>query len=242
LVEPPKGVPLVKSSQEARKAHVLEMEYRMTILRYVLAMADNIMSETCTLSAQSHMEYRLLVEFYWMLHKIPEYLVRTDHEGCCDKLRFLGEQKAGLQELWNELGEKSAGVQTMQRRMMLQLGFLERKGCIRLDQVWNSPSNAEMNQAYMAASDEMAGLKGAPNEQFQNRAYVISHELGQALKKMAKGTTPKAKAQTRRERSPSVEMVESGARTMGKSKEEGKQQKRAREERTSTQEERGQPR
>jgi hypothetical protein len=28
---------------EARKAHMLEMEYRMTILRYVLAMADSIM-------------------------------------------------------------------------------------------------------------------------------------------------------------------------------------------------------
>jgi hypothetical protein len=54
------------------------------------------------------------------------------------------------------------GVQTMRRRMMLQLGFLEREGCIRLDQVWNSPSNAEMNQVYLAASDEMAGLKGAP--------------------------------------------------------------------------------
>jgi hypothetical protein len=49
---------------EARKAHAMEMEYRMTILRYVLAMADSIMSESCTLSAQSHMEYRLLVEFY----------------------------------------------------------------------------------------------------------------------------------------------------------------------------------
>jgi hypothetical protein len=127
----------------------------------------------------------------------------------------------------------------MERRMMLQLGFLKREGCIRLDQVWNSPTNAEMNQAYLAASDEMAGLKEAPNEQFQNRAYVISEELGQALKKMAKGTTPKAEAQTRRERSPSVEMVESGARTAGTGKEEGRQQKRAREDRTSTREERG---
>jgi hypothetical protein len=96
-----------------------------------------------------------------------------------------------------------------------------------------------MNHAYLATSNEMAGLKGVPNELFQNRAYVISHELGQALKKMAKGIIPKAEAQTRRERSPSVEMVESGARTTGKSKEEGKQQKRAREERTSTREERG---
>jgi hypothetical protein len=48
-----------------------------------------------------------------MLHKIPEYLVRTDREDSCDKLTFLGERKAGLQELWNELGENSAGVQTM---------------------------------------------------------------------------------------------------------------------------------
>jgi hypothetical protein len=63
-----------------------------------------------------------------MLHKIPEYPVQTDREGCCDKLRFLGERKAGLQELWNELGENSAVVQTMQRRMMLQLGFLAREG------------------------------------------------------------------------------------------------------------------
>jgi hypothetical protein len=96
-----------------------------------------------------------------------------------------------------------------------------------------------MNQAYLAASDEMASLKETPNEQFQNRPYVISEELGQALKKMAKGTTPKAEAQIRRERSPSVEMVESGARTAGKGKEEGRQQKRAREERTLTREERG---
>ena len=35
---------------EARKAHVLEMEYRMTILRYVLALADSIMAETCPLT------------------------------------------------------------------------------------------------------------------------------------------------------------------------------------------------
>jgi hypothetical protein len=112
---------------------MLQMEYRMTIMRYVLAMTGSIMFETCPLTAQSHLEYRLLVEFYWMLHKIPEYLVQTDREDCCNKLRFLKERKAGLQELWNGLGENFAGVQTMQRRMMLQLGFLEREVCIRLD-------------------------------------------------------------------------------------------------------------
>jgi hypothetical protein len=56
---------------------------------------------------------------------------------------------------------------------------------------------------------------------------------------MAKGITLRAKAQTRRERSPSVDVVESGARAAGKAKEEGWQQKRAREERTSTRKEKG---
>jgi hypothetical protein len=133
-------------TSEARKAHLHQMEYRMVIMRYVLALADSIMFGTCPLNARSSLEYRLLVEFYWMLHKIPDYLVRTDCEDCCNKLRFLGERKAGLQELWDTLGQNSAGVQTMQRRMMLQLGYLEREGCIRLDQVWNTPNNTEMDQ------------------------------------------------------------------------------------------------
>jgi hypothetical protein len=116
---------------------------------------------------------------------------QTHCEDCCDKLRFLGKEKAGLQELWNELGKRSAGVQTMQRRMVLQLGFLEREGCIRLDQVWNSPTNTKMNQAYLAISDQMMSLKEAPNEHFQTRAYVISEELGQALKDMATWGPPR---------------------------------------------------
>jgi intracellular sulfur oxidation DsrE/DsrF family protein len=225
-------------TSEARKAHLAQMEYRMVIKRYVLVLADAIMSETGTLNARSSLEYRLLLEFYWMLHKIPDYLVRTDYEGCCNKLRFLGERKAGFQELWNILGQNSAGVQTMQRRMMLQFGHLEREGCIRLDQVWNTLNNAEMNQAYVAASEQMADLLTTPNEQFQERAYTISQELGQALNDKAKGVTPRVKAQARRERSPSVELVESGARAAGRGKEkegESRQQKRAREEKGSAQ-------
>jgi hypothetical protein len=92
-----------------------------------------------------------------------------------------------------------------------------------------------MDQAYLAASDQMADLQTTPNEQFKSRAQVISQELAQALKDMAKGETPKVKAQTRRERSPSVEMVESGARAAGKGKEESRQQKRAREEKGAVQ-------
>jgi hypothetical protein len=64
---------------------------------------------------------------------------------------------------------------------------------------------------------------------------VISKELGQALKDMAKGTTPKVKAQTHRERSPSLKMVDSGARATSKGKEESRRQKRAREARGSAQ-------
>jgi hypothetical protein len=119
--------------------------------------------------------------------------------------------------------------------MMLQLSYLEREGCIRLDQVWNTPNYTEMDQAYLAASDQMADLLTTPNEQFQSRAHVISQELGQALKDMAKGETPKVKAQTRRERSPSKEMVDSGARAAGKGQEESRQQKRAREEKGAVQ-------
>jgi hypothetical protein len=110
-------------TSKARKAHLAQMEYCIVIMRYVLALAESSMSRTCPLNARSSLEYRLLVEFYWMLHKIPiNYLVRTDCEDCCKKLRFLGERKAGLQELWDTLGQNSAGVQTMQRHMMLQLG------------------------------------------------------------------------------------------------------------------------
>jgi hypothetical protein len=59
-------------TSEARKAHLHQMEYCMVIMRYVLTLADTIMSGTCPLNARSSLEYRLLVEFYWMLHKIPD--------------------------------------------------------------------------------------------------------------------------------------------------------------------------
>jgi hypothetical protein len=57
------------------RTHKYCVEYRLSILRYVAAMAKSIMPETCLLDEQSSMEHRLLVEFHWLLHKIPEYLV-----------------------------------------------------------------------------------------------------------------------------------------------------------------------
>jgi hypothetical protein len=60
---------------EARRTHKYRVEYRLSILRYVAAMVESIMARTCLLDEQSSIEHRLLVEFYWLLHKIPEYLV-----------------------------------------------------------------------------------------------------------------------------------------------------------------------
>jgi hypothetical protein len=87
-----------------------------------------------------------------MLHKIPNCLVQIDRKDYCNQLRIQGERKAGLQELWNTSEEYSAGLQTMQRRMMMQLGFLEREGCIRLDKVWNTPTNTELNRSGIPCS------------------------------------------------------------------------------------------
>jgi hypothetical protein len=120
---------------EAQHAHKHHLEYRLSILRYVSAMAESIMAGmTCVLNEQSSMEHRLLVEFFWLLHKIPEYLVQANCMDCCDGLDFMGERQAGLQELWDIIAKTNlAGVQMLQRRMMLQLGELERGGCIRLN-------------------------------------------------------------------------------------------------------------
>jgi hypothetical protein len=123
--------PLIKGwASDAKKAHLTQIQYCMTILRYVLTIAESMLVGTCPLNKRSNLEHRLLLEFYWLLHKLPTYLVQTDCEDCCNKIRFMGERKAGLQELWNILREHYS-VQTLQRRMMLQLGLLKREGCIR---------------------------------------------------------------------------------------------------------------
>jgi hypothetical protein len=119
-------------------------------------MAENILAETCLLDEQSTMEHRLLVEFYWMLHMIPEYLVQTNCMDCCEGLDHTGERQAGLQELWDIIAKTNpTGVQLLQRRMMLQLGALERAGCIRLDQVWSAPTNEELAEIYLVAKQMM---------------------------------------------------------------------------------------
>jgi hypothetical protein len=105
---------------EAPRTHKYCVEYRLSILGYVAAMAESIMAGTCLLNEQSSMEHRLLVEFYWLLHKILEYLVQTNCMDCCEGLDYMGERQAGLQELWDIIAKTNpAGVQTLQHRMML---------------------------------------------------------------------------------------------------------------------------
>jgi hypothetical protein len=199
----------------------------MSIFRYVAAMAKSILAGTCLLDEQSTTEHRLLVEFYWMLHKMPEYLVQTNCMECREGLDHMGERQAGLQELWDIIAKTNpAGVQTLQRRMMLQLGALERGGCIRLDQVWSAQTNEKMAEVYLVANQMMLDVLEGPSEKFQERAQAIQAELHAVLQDLAK----RGRSRARRERSPSVKMVESNVKATGKTVAESRQTKRAREE------------
>jgi hypothetical protein len=89
-------------------------------------MAESILAGTRLLDEQSTTEHRLLMEFYWILHKIPKYLVQTNCMDFCEGLNHTGERQASLQELWDIIAKTNpASVQTLQCCMMLQLGALE---------------------------------------------------------------------------------------------------------------------
>jgi hypothetical protein len=78
-------------------------------------MAKGIMAGTCLLDEQSSMEHRVLVEFFWLLHKILEYMVQTNCMDYCEGLQeFMGERQAGRQELWDIIAKTNLpGVQTL---------------------------------------------------------------------------------------------------------------------------------
>jgi hypothetical protein len=133
------------ASKSKRAGHDLNEDYQLAMCRYVVDMAQNILSGELKLTRESHDEYRLLMEFYWLLHKIPEYLLRTNSESCAEGVMFTGFKLAGIRELWELMGgNQSAGVQTMKRRMILQLGELEKRGCVRTDQVWHIPTQRQV--------------------------------------------------------------------------------------------------
>jgi hypothetical protein len=72
----------------------------------------------------------------------------TNSEGCAESVSFTGPQLVGFRELWELMGGlHSAGTQTLVRRMAIQLGELERSGCVRLDQVWNIPTTEAQKTA-----------------------------------------------------------------------------------------------
>jgi hypothetical protein len=168
-----------------------------------------------------------------MLHKIPEYLVWTNCMDCCEGLNHTTrERQAGLKELWDIIAKTNpAGVQTLQRRMMLQLEALEREGCICLDHVWSAPTNKRLAEIYLVAKQMMLDVLKGPSKKFQERAQAIQAELHAVLLDLAKSGTQMGRSRARRERSPSLEMVESNVKATGKTAVEIRQTKRAQEKR-----------
>jgi hypothetical protein len=113
-----------------------DQKYRLAICQYILELANSILKGEADLGKDETDAHKLLVEFYWLLHQIPEYLVRTNPEGCAESVIFTGRQLVGLRELWELTGGLNfAGTQILVRRMTIQLGGLERSGCVRLDHV-----------------------------------------------------------------------------------------------------------
>jgi hypothetical protein len=111
-------------------------EYRLAIFQYSLELAQSILKGDAHLEKDETDAHKLLVEFYRLLHKIPEYLIRTNSKVCAESVSFTVPQLAGLRELWELMeGLNSAGTQTLVCRMTIQLGELERSGFVRLDQV-----------------------------------------------------------------------------------------------------------
>jgi hypothetical protein len=141
------------------------------------------------------------------------------------------ERQAGLQEVWDIIAKTNpTGVQTLQHRMMLQLGALERGGCIRLDQVWIAPTKEELADVYLAANQMMLDVLEGPSEKFQEKAQAIQAELHAVLRDLAKPGTQTGRNRAQRKRSPSVEMVESDVKATGKTVVKSRQTKRAQEE------------
>jgi hypothetical protein len=79
------------------------------------------------------------------------------------------------------------------------------------------------------ANQMMLDVLEGPSKKFQERAQAIQAELQAVLRDLAKPGTQTCGGRARRERSPSLEMVESNAKATGKTVGESRQTKRARE-------------
>jgi hypothetical protein len=87
---------LAHLSFESKRARELDREYRLSICKWVTELAGRILKGECQLKESDWMECRLLTEFYWLCHKIPEFLVWTDAEGIAKATKFMGYRAAGL--------------------------------------------------------------------------------------------------------------------------------------------------
>jgi hypothetical protein len=76
----------------------------------------------------------------------------------------------------------------------------------------------------------MLDVLEGPSEKFQEQTKAIQAELHAVLLDLAKSGTQMGRSRARRERSPSVEMLESDVKATGKTVAESRQTKRAREE------------
>ena len=150
------------------------------------------------------------MEFYWILHKLPEYLLRTDSQDTAFESKFMGERVAGLRELWDLMGGvKCAGVQTLLRRMAVQLGELERSGCIRLDQVWSSPPDKEVRDAFIAMCERLGDSTDRKPETILSQSQNTRQQLTDAIQSITQPSSgPQASKSQGRGRSPSTELIE----------------------------------
>jgi hypothetical protein len=96
--------------------------------------------------------------------------------------------------------------------------------------VWNGPTNEELAQEYLAANQLMLDVLEGPIKKFQERPPAIQANLQAVLRNLAKPDTQTGRGRARRERSPSVDMVESDAKATGKTVGKSRQTKRAQEE------------
>jgi hypothetical protein len=191
-------------------------EYRLAICQYILELAQSILKGDADLEKDEIDAHKLLVEFCSLLHQISEYLIRTNSEGCTESVSFTRSRLVGLRELWELMGGlNSAGTQTLMRRVAIQLGELERLGCVRLDQVWNIPTTEAQKTAMDLAITKVQRDLCVTSGLWIEKAACLR---GQFQKAQATNQEAYHK-QARRERFPSkesTEVVELGPREKGK--------------------------
>jgi hypothetical protein len=150
---------------------------------------------------------------------------------------FTGFKLAGIRELWELMeGDQSAGVQTMKRRMILRLGELEKRGCVRIDQVWHIPAQLQVQAQTDRGITNLDAQLATTSPDMVKQAKFINAKIHRAeswrQKMQSKDQGGEEEHKKREERSPSVESTEVvGARVgeKGKAKATERPSKRAKE-------------